>query len=195
MRAQAPSHQRRTAFTLVELLVVIAIIGILIALLLPAVQAAREAARRASCSNNLMQLILAVHNYESAHEVFPYGTIDSKSPIANTPVGYHHSWIARILPHIEQRNAHKATDFSVSAYDPKNAPVRVLNISVLNCPSSAGGSGVVVNFGKAAASPQPAEDPNADEAGMSIAPGGGAAVTAGTSNYAGCHHDSEAPIA
>src|SRR5881296_3374258 len=62
---------RKSGFTLIELLVVIAIIAVLIALLLPAVQAAREAARRAQCVNNLKQIGLALHNYESSVGAFP----------------------------------------------------------------------------------------------------------------------------
>ncbi|GAB5405548.1 MAG: DUF1559 domain-containing protein [Aureliella sp.] len=96
---------RRSAFTLVELLVVIAIIGILVGLLLPAVQAAREAARRMQCSNNLKQLALATHNYESAYKRFP-GLTGSSS----------FSPQARILPFIEQGNLENLIDYGQPLY-------------------------------------------------------------------------------
>jgi hypothetical protein len=121
---------------------VIAIIGVLVALLLPAVQAAREAARRSSCGNNLVQLILAVHNYEMANGFYPAGTQDAKGPIVNAPAGYHHNWISQILPYMEERNAFETIDRSVSIYHAKNAPVVGAPPRILFCPSGAfrGGS-------------------------------------------------------
>ena len=95
-------RKRTAAFTLIELLVVIAIIAILIGLLLPAVQKVRESAARMKCSNNLKQLAIAVHSYHDANNRFPYN--------AGTGYGYGvnslnaWSWLARILPYIEQNN-------------------------------------------------------------------------------------------
>ncbi len=94
----------RRGFTLVELLVVIAIIGVMVGLLLPAVQAAREAARRMSCSNNMKQLGLAMHNYHDTHRVFPYG------------FGLNQEfWSALILPQLEQTSLHSTLVWANSA--------------------------------------------------------------------------------
>lgn len=90
-------ERKRVGFTLIELLVVIAIIAVLIALLLPAVQQAREAARRSQCKNNLKQIGLAMHNYESTFVVFPFG-----AAIANGSVNMALNWRYDILPYIDQ---------------------------------------------------------------------------------------------
>src|SRR5262245_32852973 len=94
------SAQLRRGFTLIELLVVIAIIAVLIALLLPAVQQAREAARRTQCKNNLMQMGLALHNYEMTYERLPPGSVDPNRPIRNEPKDYHFGWMVKLLPYL-----------------------------------------------------------------------------------------------
>jgi prepilin-type N-terminal cleavage/methylation domain-containing protein/prepilin-type processing-associated H-X9-DG protein len=136
MKRHVPS-----GFTLTELLAVISIIGVLVMLLLPGVQSAREAARRAQCANHLIQLIIAVQNYEDAIKSYPPGTIDAQRPIANLPQGYHHSWLIQILPYIELQNVYRHIDPAVSVYHRDNWSVRSQSAPrLLRCPSSVGPS-------------------------------------------------------
>ncbi len=130
-----PRRHRYQGFTLIELLVVIAIIAILVAMLLPAVQQAREAARRTQCKNNLMQLSVAMHNYQMAHDCFPPGSVNPTGPIKSTADGYHMSWVVSLLPFMEQNNVYKALDQNRSVYDPSNDSVRSIRISWLHCPT------------------------------------------------------------
>ena len=102
-RVSMKRNLSKRGFTLVELLVVIAIIGILVGMLLPAIQMIRESARRASCQNNLKQLILACHNYESANTRFPSGV--GTIPLPNgKPSLESGSWLATILPQMDLQN-------------------------------------------------------------------------------------------
>lgn len=148
------SQKHSKAFTLVELLVVIAIIGILVGLLLPAVQAAREAARRMSCSNNLKQIGLAIHNYESTNGRMPIGWNGFVDPIQNTT--YRWSYLAGLLPYLEQNNTYQNLNLNLTLYPPGGGqPPRPEHNAIIStiiptylCPSDRGepvtdGSGVV----------------------------------------------------
>ncbi|MBL8814865.1 MAG: DUF1559 domain-containing protein [Planctomyces sp.] len=124
---------RRSGFTLIELLVVIAIIAILIALLLPAVQQAREAARRTQCKNNLKQIGLAVHNFESTYRKLPHpGQCDSTGGGSTTYMSQ--STPTLLLPYIEQANIYNLMDHNLKYVDMAAAGY---NIAALN-PNSLG---------------------------------------------------------
>ena len=132
--------QSRGGFTLVELLVVIAIIGVLVALLLPAVQAAREAARRSSCTNNLKQIGIGLHNHHDTKKVFPPGGFSDQPPIG-TGGGWGSSWMVFILPFIEQNTLYEkflfngGSGWGASATNNYNMASNV-GIEVYFCPSS-----------------------------------------------------------
>ncbi|MDB5308241.1 MAG: xcpT 51 [Gemmataceae bacterium] len=136
------STVRRTGppgFTLIELLVVIAIIAILIGLLLPAVQKVREAAARSTCSNNLKQLGLALHNYESANGYFP---TSGEGPNSGNQFSAFDtvSTYVQLLPYIEQDNVYRGMDEAYRYNDsrcPGNQAGARTTIKTLLCPSNA----------------------------------------------------------
>ena len=138
---------------MIEVLVVVSIIGLLIALLLPAVQSSREAARRAQCVNNLKQIGLALHNYQSAHGSFPLNWGNPRvDPERGHPWyigGRPYSALTRLLPYIEQQPLHASINFSVETFPsnlrlafpfPQNQTAYATRIATYLCPSDPGSS-------------------------------------------------------
>jgi len=134
--------RKHLGFTLVELLVVIAIIGVMVGLLLPAVQAAREAARRMSCSNNLKQIGLALHNYHDTYRKFPTARVRTSNMGIDAWLTNNIGWHARILAQMEQTPIFDQINWAAmngggDAFAP-HTPLRAVEIPAYRCPSDPG---------------------------------------------------------
>jgi prepilin-type N-terminal cleavage/methylation domain-containing protein len=128
---KVPSRQ---AFTLIELLVVVAIIGSLLGLLLPAAQKVRESANRLSCSNNLRQIGLALHNYNDSKGSLPPGYLCTpRSDPAYVAPGW--GWAAFLLPYLEQENLQRQIDFQLPVEHPAHEAVRTMPLRIFTCPA------------------------------------------------------------
>ena len=163
---------RRAGFTLIELLVVMGIICILIGILLPTLGTAREASRRIQCVNNMKQIVLALHGYIATHNALPPGCTSETGPVQSVPQGAGLSWIASILPHMEQSSIYHTIDFRQGANLAANYTAGMTRISSLLCPAERSYGWSVFSVGLVPATP----------------------LELARTSYAGCHHDVEAPI-
>jgi prepilin-type N-terminal cleavage/methylation domain-containing protein len=201
------SHRPRSSwhfsrgFTLLELLIVITIIAILIALLLPAIQQAREAARRTSCQNNLLQISVALRNYNQTHHFLPPGCVNSTGPVRSRlgmdtgnqtysdeivldNQDYCVSWVTQILPHMGADALYGQIDF-------QDLP-RSFSVAAAEDFTVGSDSPEMMPAGVAAGLDQATRRTVLNIPWMHCpsSSGGGTA----NSDYAGCHHSSEKPI-
>jgi prepilin-type N-terminal cleavage/methylation domain-containing protein/prepilin-type processing-associated H-X9-DG protein len=196
-------RQSRLAFTLIELLVVIAIIAVLIGLILPAVQKVRESANRMSCANNLKQLGLACHNYDSTHGRLPPGYL---GPIPNDRYYdadvdriQHAGLLAYLLPYVEQDNVYRRLqiDFDPARRGPAwytnatNWGLAQTQIKLFECPSdniardtSIAGTGLAYHCFNWSAPIIPDTDDNTDVDYVLLLPSNPTVL--GRANYVGC---------
>ncbi len=156
---------RNLGFTRVELAAVMVTMGVLLALLFPSLQSAREMTRRTVCLDNLAKIGVALQNHQSLWDVLPPGTVNPQGPIHNIAQGDHMSWMAQLLPYLGENAAYQQIVLAAGAYGEQNAAARAQRFPLFTCPDY---SGPIVN--------------------------GTAPNTYTVSNYAGCHHDVEAPI-
>ena len=160
MTQKGASVRRQRGFTLIELLVVIAIIAVLIALLLPAVQQAREAARRTQCKNNMKQLGLAMHNYESTHKRFPSGGKGIDFGQINM-FAFSSSFYQAILPYTDQAPVYAQFNFSLHYSNAVNQAPAKTKITAFLCPTNASTQPDTLGYGYADYMPVPFVDVDA----------------------------------
>jgi prepilin-type N-terminal cleavage/methylation domain-containing protein/prepilin-type processing-associated H-X9-DG protein len=179
--SRAPQRAPLPGFTLIELLVVISIISLLIGLLLPAVQAAREAGRRAACTNSLMQIGIAIHSYQSSWDCLPPGRVplyDPRYAGLNPPCtskAFDKSYLARLLPFLEESNLFNSINQSTSICAHENWTCFDVSCGVFACPDD-----------PASGRPRPMNTTSLSDLGMAQA---GETALAVSTSYIGCFGD------